>query len=348
VTPAAVFLQRLGHRAGAQASLLRLLRQPALRALNPVVVTGEEAWLSRTCTREGIACLVEEFPASRSLMGRLFGNAAFAARVKRRLQDKTVVLVHGNDHLESLLALELGRRLGVPTALFLRSIAMGARDFAKYRCGEHALVAAAGDELRQRAQAWAGSREIFALHDGLEPGDFAPPKAPPGRFPERLLVIGSPLELKGWSDVAAAHARFGGALKLDFTGERPAALAPHPDFRFLGRSEAFRDLVRDYDLAINASRQESFGIAALEVLAAGVPLLSTRVGAIGQVLTDERYLASPGDPADLAARLLALARGWPGCALDVAAVQARIRDRFAAGRAAQRLVDAYRARGLIA
>ena len=98
-----------------------------------------------------------------------------------------------------------------------------------------------------------------------------------------------------------------------------------------------------FDLAINPSWMESFGMAAMEVLAAGVPLLSTRSGVIDQVLRDERYLVKPRDAGEMQAKLLALAAGWPGSALDVAACQRRLRERFPVERSAQKLAQAYAA-----
>jgi len=346
VKRAAIFLQRRGHRAGAQTCLLRLLRQPAIRALDPVVVSGEEAWLSRECRREGVACLVEEFPSSRSLWGRFFANSAFTKRISEKLKQLQCTVVHGNDHLESLLTLELGKALGVPTALFLRSPTMTREDFDKYRCAEHRLVAAVGEELQAAARSWSPGTAVELIHDGLEPGEFLPPKPPPAKFPERILVIGSALDWKGWEDAVRVFSNFP-AVKLCFTGTRPAGIAASPNYEFLGRVESFRELVREFDLAFNPSWHESFGMAALEVLAAGVPLFSTRSGVIPQVVSDPRYLAQPREVGEMAAKLNALMAGWPATALDVAAAQQRIKDKFLIGNTAGKLLAAYRARAIL-
>jgi glycosyltransferase involved in cell wall biosynthesis len=346
VKRAAVFLQRRGHRAGAQTCLLRLLRQRELSDLNPVVVTGEEAWLSRECAREGIECLVEPFPSSRSLKGRLFGNSAFSSRVQERLHEKTISFIHGNDHLESLLTLALGKRLGVPTALFLRSPTMTREDFRKYDCGAHALVAAVGEDLQAAARGWSPGTAIELIHDGLEPGEFLAPKPVPAAFPRRVLVIGSDLDWKGWGDAVVVLSRLKD-LQASFTGKKPEGIPENPNFQFLGRVEGFRDLVREFDLVFNPSWHESFGMAALEVLAAGVPLFSTRCGVVPRAVEDPRWLAQPRAIGEMETKLKAIAAGWPASALDVAGAQRRIRQHFLIDASAKRLLAAYKAKAIL-
>jgi glycosyltransferase involved in cell wall biosynthesis len=309
---------------------LRLLRHPLMRELDPVLVAGEEGWLTRECVREGLSHIVEEFPSSRSLSARLFGNRAFARRVAGRLNEK-IFLVHGNDHLEGLLTQAVGEALGAKTALFLRSPTMTQDDYDKYRCREADLVAAVGEMLR------GFDPRTVVIPDGLEPAEFLPPKPPAAAFPARILVIGSAVEWKGWKEAFAVAARFP-QVKFCFTsnGEN------RDNLEFLGRVEGFRDLVRSFDLALNPSWHESFGMAALEVLAAGVPLLSTRCsGVIEQAVGDERWLARPRDAADLGARLAGLQADWRS--LDVAACQERSRGRFMIDHTAQKLRRAYAA-----
>ena len=343
-----LFVQRRTHRAGAQTCLLRLLREPRIRALDPVLLASEEGWLTRECAREGVKCVVEPFPSSRSLSARLFRNRAFARRAAPRLAQVAakVTLVHGNDHLESLLTLEVGDALGAHTALFLRSPTMTREDFEKYRCGEHPLVAAVGEDLQARARSW-GARGVGLIHDGLEPGEFLAPKAPPPAFPRRILVIGSPVEWKGWDDALAVFSLLEKEIPLEiaFTGKGEKRLESSK-VEYLGRVEAFRDLVRSYDLVFNPTWHESFGMAALEVLAAGVPLFSTRSGVIAQVVHDERWLAKPREVSEMASKLKALSTDWPSSALDVAACQQRIRGRFMVAQSAAKLVAAYEALAL--
>jgi glycosyltransferase involved in cell wall biosynthesis len=81
------------------------------------------------------------------------------------------------------------------------------------------------------------------------------------------------------------------------------------DVRFLGRVDAKRlqELRQGAAVALVPSRSaETFGIAAAEAMAAGVPVIASRVGALPELI-DEEGLVAPGDPQELAA---AIGRLW--------------------------------------
>jgi len=80
--------------------------------------------------------------------------------------------------------------------------------------------------------------------------------------------------------------------------------------RFLGSRQDIPDLLAAADLLLMPSRSEGLGIAALEAMAAGLPVLGCRVGGLGQAVVDGRtgLLVPPEDIgalADALARLLA-------------------------------------------
>lgn len=350
-----LFVQNRTHRAGAQTCLMRLLRHPGLREWNPVLVCSPGGWLPAECARYGVQVIEQEFPRSRSLSGRLFGNARFAREVADKLNARGLrpTIVHANDHQEGLLGLKLAAHFGARTAMFLRSPKMTEDDYRKYRCGEYEFISAVGDEFRARAQGWERRRKIELIHDGIYADEFGPPKPKAPRAPDRVLVVGSPLDWKGWADMTAGLAILeekGVSLPaaFDFTGVKPDPA--NNDLKlerlkktrcnFLGRVEAFRELVLGYDLVINPSRTETFGMAAIEVLAAGVPLLSSRSGVIEQVLAPGLLFATH-DPASLAAALETVLTRWNETDFGVAQAQAAIREKFLVDRAVQKLEAAY-------
>lgn len=78
-----------------------------------------------------------------------------------------------------------------------------------------------------------------------------------------------------------------------------------PNARLLGRIDDTRRLLRAVDALSVPSRQEGQGIVALEAMAAGVPVVASRVGGLAEMLTEGEtgLLVSPDDPAELAAAL---------------------------------------------
>lgn len=56
---------------------------------------------------------------------------------------------------------------------------------------------------------------------------------------------------------------------------------------FLGKRADFVELLRHADVFLLTSESESFGVAALEALSAGVPVVAYRVGGVPEVVTDD-------------------------------------------------------------
>jgi N-acetyl-alpha-D-glucosaminyl L-malate synthase BshA len=82
------------------------------------------------------------------------------------------------------------------------------------------------------------------------------------------------------------------------------------DVRFLGRLDSVVDLLQATDLFLLPSQTESFGLAALEAMACGAPVVATRVGGIPEVVEDGRngILEPPGSVEAMARRAIELLR----------------------------------------
>ncbi len=78
------------------------------------------------------------------------------------------------------------------------------------------------------------------------------------------------------------------------------------DVIFLGKQNQVQDLLACADVLLLPSELESFGLAALEGMACGVPAVCSRVGGVPEVITDgvEGYLVTPRDVQTMAARAL--------------------------------------------
>lgn len=105
--------------------------------------------------------------------------------------------------------------------------------------------------------------------------------------------------------------------KLLFVGdgpERPAAeslareLGVYDETRFVGRQEQIEEVLAISDLFILPSDYESFGLAALEAMAAGVPVISSNAGGLPEVNIEGEtgYLADVGDVETMGKRAVEL------------------------------------------
>jgi glycosyltransferase involved in cell wall biosynthesis len=83
-----------------------------------------------------------------------------------------------------------------------------------------------------------------------------------------------------------------------------------PRVHFLGHVGDVPGLLAKLDLYVQPSRSESLGVAVMEALAAGLPVVATRVGGIPEIITDGRYgtLVPANDIAALAEAVVALGR----------------------------------------
>ncbi|MCK6445843.1 MAG: N-acetyl-alpha-D-glucosaminyl L-malate synthase BshA [Planctomycetes bacterium] len=99
---------------------------------------------------------------------------------------------------------------------------------------------------------------------------------------------------------------------------------------FLGERDAMPELLAPADVFVLTSREESFGLAALEAMACGTPVVATDVGGVHEVVEDgvTGLLAARDDQAGFAAKLGALLFG----AIDAREMGRRARaaavDRF--------------------
>ena len=69
------------------------------------------------------------------------------------------------------------------------------------------------------------------------------------------------------------------------------------DVRFVGKQEQMEDILAIADLFLLTSDYESFGLAALEAMAAGVPVVSTNAGGLKEIMIqgETGYMADIGD-----------------------------------------------------
>lgn len=69
------------------------------------------------------------------------------------------------------------------------------------------------------------------------------------------------------------------------------------DVRFVGKQEQMEDILAIADLFLLTSEYESFGLAALEAMAAGIPVVSTNAGGLPEIMIQGKvgYMGDVGD-----------------------------------------------------
>jgi L-malate glycosyltransferase len=135
---------------------------------------------------------------------------------------------------------------------------------------------------------------------------------------ERIILHASNFrKVKRVLDVVKIFAKVNAEIpsKLLFVGdgpERPAAeslsrdLGVAGDIRFVGKQEQMEEILAVGDLFLLTSDYESFGLAALEAMAAGVPVISTNAGGLPEINVNgvTGYLSDVGNVDEMAKHAL--------------------------------------------
>lgn len=127
--------------------------------------------------------------------------------------------------------------------------------------------------------------------------------------------------------------------------ERQAAEAGiGDDVAFLGEQNDLVALLSVSDLFLLPSIQESFGLAALEAMACGVPVVASRVGGLPEIIEDgvTGFTCAPDDVAGMADRGLSLLTDAALHARIAEAAAALVRETYCTGRVVPLYEDAYR------
>lgn len=107
--------------------------------------------------------------------------------------------------------------------------------------------------------------------------------------------------------------------KLMFVGDGPERghaeelsrqLGICDEVRFVGKQEQMEDILAIADLFLLTSEYESFGLAALEAMAAGVPVVSTNAGGLGEIMIpgETGYMGNVGDVDTMSRQALEIIR----------------------------------------
>ncbi|MBS1667941.1 MAG: N-acetyl-alpha-D-glucosaminyl L-malate synthase BshA [Bacteroidetes bacterium] len=224
---------------------------------------------------------------------------------------------------------KMGKKIPVITTLHGTDITLVGRDktFAPvvaFSIDESDAITAVSNDLREQTyKIFDIKGEIEVIHNFVDVNRFQ--KKPIDAFRkviaqngEKILVHASNFrKLKRVQDVVRIFAEVNKVIpgKLLFVGdgpERPGAedlcreLGLCDEIRFVGKQEQMEEILAVADLFLLTSEYESFGLAALEAMAAGVPVISTNVGGLPEINLDgvTGFLADVGDVKSMSAHAI--------------------------------------------
>lgn len=195
-----------------------------------------------------------------------------------------------------------------------------------FSINESDAITAVSEDLREETfKSFKIEKEIEVIYNFVDVSRFrrkpidAFKKAIAPNGEKILLHVSNFRKLKRVPDVIKVFSEVNKVIpsKLLFVGdgpERPNAeelcrqLNLCDDIQFVGRQEQMEDILAIGDLFLLPSEYESFGLAALEAMAAGVPVVSTNVGGLKEIIVpgETGYMANVGDVETLTRHVLAI------------------------------------------
>ena len=269
---------------------------------------------------------------SRSRGGAIVAGTRMAVGATRSVRESDLVHLHSGGFIIEI-GEWLARRHGKPHVITLygTDITLVGKDktFAPvvaFSINESDAITAVSDNLRDETyRTFNIEKEIEVIMNFVDVKRFR--KKPIDAFRrviapngEKIVVHASNFrKLKRVNDVVRIFAEIHKTVpsKLLFVGDGPdrtgaeslsRELGIYDDTRFVGRQEQIEEVLAISDLFLLPSDYESFGLAALEAMAAGVPVISSNAGGLPEINIDGEtgYLAKVGDIETMAARSIEL------------------------------------------
>ena len=212
-------------------------------------------------------------------------------------------------YMAKQILLKEGRKIPVITTLHGTDITLVGRDqtyspVVTFSMNESDAITAVSKNLRDETyRNFKMEKEIEVIYNFVDTARFE--RTPVQAFRqilapnnERILLHASNFrKVKRVDDVVKVFQKVSKQIpsKLLFVGDGPERtfieglcreLCNHADVKFLGRQEQMEDILAITDLFLLPSEYESFGLVALEAMAAAVPVISTNAGGLPEINID--------------------------------------------------------------
>jgi len=311
-----IAVNHTGLYSGAEVVLLRLLAAATARGWQVTCAAGDGPLAPRLAAQAVSRLSLPELklPSGPKSFGAtvLAARTALAAQRLRRVGaggDSAVVIANG---LLTLPALRLAR-IDAPVVWLVHDVLRRAEEFAVLRmCASVISLAVAPSEAVAQPLRARGVPVRVVRHG--TPWPVAPARPTDGG----PRVVGMTALLTGWKGqdvLLEAVARLPGDVVVELVGgvfpkdrgyaERLRRRAAEADLagrvRFLGWLEDPLERMRGWDVAVLPSVEpEAVGLAVLEAMSLGLPVVTTDHGGAAEFLGDAGLLVPPGDPGALA------------------------------------------------
>lgn len=262
---------------------------------------------------------------------------ALASMMYNVAENETLDLLHVHYAIPHSVSAYLARamrapnRLPIVTTLHGTDVTLVGMDrsylpITRFSIEQSDAVSAISDYLRGvTLREFEVKRPVEVIHnfvncDVFRPADGATRRAEFAPRGEKVLVhLSNFRPVKRVTDVVEIFARVRREIsaKLLMIGDGPDRASAewtarerglHKDVVFLGKQNQVAELLNSADVLLLPSDLESFGLAALEAMASGVPVVCSRVGGLPEVVTDgvEGFLVPARDVETMARRALEL------------------------------------------
>jgi glycosyltransferase involved in cell wall biosynthesis len=273
----------------------------------------------------------------------------------RWCREHRIALLHTGQLYPDIFGLPAAALAGVPVRISNRrnlsagkTLAQRAAQRVAQRFAHRIVANSEAAAERLRAEGIPACR-VSLIRNGVDTNGFAPvPRPGP---PRRVVTIANLRPMKGHDamiDAVPLVLRHFPDATFRLVGDGPLLGGLRGRVRdrgvdesltFVGHRDDVAAQLSASDIFVLPSRSESLPNAVLEAMAAGLPVIATAVGGIGEILEDGRtgLLVAPGDPAALADRICRLMAA-PALAQALGtAARAEVTERYSF----QRMVGAF-------
>lgn len=317
--PIAIFLSTFqpGGTERQTIELIRRLNRDRFE-VHAVCFEATGAWLPRA---EACAASIEAFPIQGFRRPATFAQAHAFGRWCRA---RGIRILYTADFYTNVFGLPAAAVAGVPVRLASRrEINAGKRrsqivlQRAAYACA-HGVIANCEAAAERLAEERVPRGRVHVIPNGIDVAQY-PPRA--GVRPIRRIVMVANLRPEKAHEVLFAAAQIvlrrvpdleiviaGGGPRRAELEALASSMEIAPRVRFLGHCDDVAGLLAQCDAFVLTSRSEAFPNSVLEAMAAGLPVVASRIGGIRELIEHQRtgVLVPPGDPRALAYALLDL------------------------------------------